>query len=137
MTFEFESGVLAPRPAVLIVEDDADTRELYRLTLLSAGFRVVAVEDGLDALQHLDIDVPDVLVLDLMLPRVGGEDVYLEVRSNPKTNTIPVVIVTGADVRHLEESKYRHFLRKPFRPDALVDAVDRAMRNVGFSSSEG
>ena len=62
-----------------------------------------------------------------MLPRLGGEDVYREMRANPATQRIPVVIVTGSDIRHLESTESRHFLRKPVLPDALATAVRDAL----------
>lgn len=100
---------------------------MYRYALMGAGFTVTAVEDGLDALRRIERDRPDAVVLDLMLPRLGGEDVYLELRSNPSTRDIPVVIVTGAEVRHLEPSRVRHFLRKPVTGDLLTIAVETAI----------
>ncbi len=58
------------------MEDDAATRELYRQILTVAGFHVVPIGDGLDALNVIDSQVPSLVVLDLVLPRVGGADVY-------------------------------------------------------------
>jgi len=120
--------VALPRTAkrVLIVEDDRATREIYRQALASRGFLVTAVEDGMDALRRIESERPDVVVLDLLLPRLGGEDVYLEMRANAATRAIPVVIVTGNDARQLEASELRYFLRKPVLPDALVAAVESA-----------
>ena len=112
---------------VLIVEDDASTRAMYRDALRNAGYDVTAVEDGYDALRHIEAALPDAVILDLMLPRVGGWDVYKEMRANPRTNRVPAVIVTGADTREIEPSNLRHFLRKPVSPDKLVGAVEDAI----------
>jgi CheY-like chemotaxis protein len=117
----------APSQTILIVEDDRATRELYRSTLLGAGWRVVGVEDGLDALNVLEHARPAAVVLDLMLPRLGGLDVYNELRANPSTQRIPVIIVTGTDARGLESSDARQFIRKPIAPDTLIEAVQRAL----------
>lgn len=113
---------------VLIVEDDRGTRELYRQALAACGYAVVAVEDGVDALRRIEADHPDVVVLDLMLPRLGGEDVYLEMRANRATTDIPVVIVTGAETRSLEGDALRYLLRKPVEQGALVSAVESALQ---------
>jgi CheY-like chemotaxis protein len=132
-----DTFVAAPKPRrILVVEDDPPTREVYRLALISAGFRAAAVEDGLSALRYLETDVPDAVVLDLMLPRVGGRDVYLDLRSNPATRDLPVVIVTGTDVRNLEPTPCCHFLRKPVTPEALVEAVEHAIRSSGGPPAE-
>ena len=79
---------------VLLVEDDHALREMYRATLASAGFSVVAVEDGIDALRYMDGHTPNLVVLDLGLPRLGGEDVRRELASRPDTRDIPIVVVT-------------------------------------------
>ena len=107
---------------VLVVEDDPDARAFYKTALSGAGYTVVAVEDGLDALRHVEVYRPSAIVLDLILPRVPGQDVYEELRANPATSTIPVVIVTGADVPDLGAIAVR-LLRKPVTGEALVAAV--------------
>jgi CheY-like chemotaxis protein len=112
---------------VLIVEDDASTREMYRQALTASGHRTIAVADGLGALRHLEGDRPDVIVLDLMLPTIGGHDVYRELRANPGTRDIPVIIVTGSDARDLEPNEFRFFLRKPISPDTLTRIVEDAL----------
>ena len=113
---------------VLIVEDDAAIREMYRQALSAAGHRAVGVADGLGALQHIEGDRPDVVVLDLMLPRVGGHDVYKELRAHPETSSIPIIIVTGSDARDLEPNAFRFFLRKPVSPEALTRIVEDALQ---------
>jgi CheY-like chemotaxis protein len=120
-----------PRRRVLVVEDDRQTREMYRTVLAHHGFAVTAVEDGLDALRLIEIECPDAIVLDLMLPRVGGDDVYRELRANPATARIPVVVVTATDVRDLEANEFRFFLKKPVGPDSLAECVMEAIRGQG------
>jgi CheY-like chemotaxis protein len=121
---------------VLIVEDDAETRTLFREVLRDAGYGVVAVEDGLDALRRIEEDPIDAVVLDLMLPRVGGWDVYKELRANPRTRRLPVVIVTASDVADLESSVALLFLRKPVSPEKLTAAVDQAVRRRFIAADE-
>ena len=112
---------------VLVVEDDASTREMYRQALTASGHRTIAVADGLGALRHLEGDRPDVVVLDLILPTIGGHDVYRELRANPATCEIPVVIVTGSDARDLDPIEFRFFLRKPVSPETLTRIVEDAL----------
>jgi two-component system response regulator MprA len=112
----------------LIVEDDAGTRSMYRDALRHAGFQVIAVEDGLDALRRIEEERVDAVVLDLMLPRVGGEDVYKEMRAHPTTRLIPIIIVTASDVRELAAGEFPHVLRKPVTPESLVAAIHHAFR---------
>lgn len=118
------------RPAVLIVEDDPELRTLYRTALSLAGFSVVAVSDGVEALRYIDADPPDIVVLDLGLPRLGGRDVRVEVGSHAETAAIPIVVVTG-DARGLNTSDFACVLQKPIDLDTLVRTVERCLREAG------
>lgn len=117
------------RPAtVLVVEDDAELRETYRVALTVAGYAVVAVEDGIDALRRLEGGVPDVVVLDLILPRLPGLDVYKELAARHDTQRIPIVVVTGSDTADLDADAFACVLRKPIDPEALVTAIEACLR---------
>jgi DNA-binding response OmpR family regulator len=118
-------------PAVLLVEDDAPLRELYRTLLRDAGYLVTAVEDGLAALHSVEERVPAALVLDLALPRLSGRDVFHELKARPETSRIPIVVVTGHDVSDLDAADFACILRKPLGPDSLVAAVQSCVRRGG------
>ena len=121
---------------VLLVEDDAPTRDLYRQILRAAGFRVIAVSDGVDALEFLEQhDPPDAIVLDLTLPRLSGTELHHELRAHSKTSRIPVVVVTGTDVRREDQVAFQYFLHKPVVPDALIFALDNALRRSRRAAS--
>lgn len=80
---------------VLIVDDDADIRELLKIILETEGYRVNVAADGLDALQQLQAGMhPSLILLDLMMPRMDGEQFVKEMRSTPLSRT-PVVIMSG------------------------------------------
>lgn len=119
-----------PTKTILLVEDDAPSRELYLRALQGGGHTVVTAEDGLAALHSIYAALPQVIVLDMMLPRLGGRDVLRELRANPDTRRIPVVIITGMDVRDLAERAGIPVLQKPFRMHELVAAVDDAVRRA-------
>ena len=123
------------QPQLLLVEDDGATRDLYRHALNAAGYTTTAVEDGYDALRYLEHHRPDAVVLDLVLPRVGGLDVYTELKANPRTQMVPVIVVTGTDVPPLEAAGFRYFLRKPVIPEVLLGTVENALRRSGSRAS--
>ena len=100
---------------------------MYRTALQLNSFAVVAVEDGVDALRHIEESPPTVIVLDLGLPRLGGRDVHREIAGHAETREIPIVIVTGAETADLDPKDFVCILRKPFYPDALVSAVQRCL----------
>ena len=113
---------------VLVVEDDPTLRELYRSSLRAAGYAVVAVSDGLDALRRVEREAPDAVVLDLALPRLGGRDVQKELKSAPDTKHIPIVVVSGTDTSDLDPDDFACVLNKPIDVDALIVAVQNCLR---------
>ena len=129
-------GARVPPPArrktVLIVEDDPQLRELYKTALTMAGFVVVAVADGLDALRRIDAadPLPSAVVLDMELPRLHGRDVQRELAAHANTRQIPIVVVSGTDTRGLNPSDFACVLRKPIQPEQLVKAIDDCLHGV-------
>lgn len=118
---------MAARRTLLVVEDDADLRRMYRATLTLAGFEVREAADGLDALHMLDgSEPPDLILLDLGLPLVTGHTVAQEVAAQAHLRHIPVMVVTGS-TEPLDYLDVACVLRKPVRPDTLTDAVLRCL----------
>lgn len=118
-------------PFVLVVEDDDRLRELYRSTLVGAGFTVIAVPDGIAALRVVETDrVPAVVVLDLSLPRLSGRDLGHELRASAHTRHIPIVVVTGTDGKDAEDLAVECVLRKPVLPERLIEAVNVCIRRT-------
>jgi CheY-like chemotaxis protein len=118
------------KTTILVVEDDLGLREMYRTALMVAGYQVIAVEDGVDALRRIDTEPPGLVVLDMALPRLGGREVQNELKSRPDTNHIPIVVVSGTDTRNLSPREFDCVLRKPIAPNALLEAVEDCLRRV-------
>jgi len=116
------------KPTILVVEDDPALRGLYRAALQGAGYAVVAVEDGLDALHSIDGQRPGAVVLDLALPRVHGRDVQREMASRPETRGIPIVVVSGTDTSEINPGDVACVLRKPVTAEVMVSAVESSLR---------
>jgi CheY-like chemotaxis protein len=113
---------------VLVVEDDAALRELYRQALTLEGYAVVAVEDGVDALRYIDGSrPPDAVVLDLNLPRLNGHGVRQELQSHPETSDIPIVVVTGEPVG-ITNAKVACVLTKPVDVNDLISSLEKCLR---------
>jgi CheY-like chemotaxis protein len=110
------------RPLLLVVEDDQVLRDLYRVTLSLSNFAVHACEDGLDALHYLDQSRPDVIVLDLDLPRISGTVLYDEIRARRRAERVPIVVVTG--LPKIPDLPQAVVLRKPVTPDQLIRAIE-------------
>jgi len=117
---------LSKQRSILIVEDDADLRRVWRLALQLEGYDVEEAGDGIAALRRLDNHPPDLVVLDLGLPALGGLSVQQEIAAQAVTRSIAIVIVTGSneDLSHVDVNCV---LRKPIGPDQLVATVHRCM----------
>jgi CheY-like chemotaxis protein len=116
------------KTTVLVVEDDPDLRALYRTSLTVAGYAVVAVEDGIDALRHIEgSGIPGAVILDLALPRLSGRDVHRELAAHPATSKIPIVVVTGSDISDLNKREFACVLRKPVHVESLLYAVQKCL----------
>lgn len=110
------------RETVLIVEDDAAVRRMYRTALGFAGYDVIEANDGPAALHVLEQRTTDLVVLDLILPTLSGIAVQQEIAAHAHTRHIPVVIITGSDMR-LDDIQVPCILRKPISPEQLVATV--------------
>jgi DNA-binding response OmpR family regulator len=115
--------VAQERKKVLLVEDDEAVRQLVRVTLEMNDYDVVEAKDGLEGLLLLEMHRPDAVVLDLMMPDVGGERMLTQLRATPATKGTPVVIITGKpevapEVIGLVGKE--NFFPKPFDPDSVV-----------------
>src|SRR5687767_15394952 len=107
---------------ILVVEDNADLRRLFRTALSMAGFDVEEAPDGLDALHMIENRTPELVVLDLILRSLDGISVQQELAARAITRDIPIVIVTGSNL-DVAGANVSCLLRKPITPDQLVETV--------------
>lgn len=116
---------------VLIIEDHPDTRDVFRTVLEHRGFDVAEAEDGVLGLEALREDPPDLVILDLGLPKLDGWGVATEARADPDIAGVPILLVTAfADpeaVRRARSLGLEHFLRKPLNPMVLVRTVEEML----------
>ncbi len=121
-------------PRVLVVEDEAEIAALVAYQLTREGYRVETALSGAAALDALHRNLPDLLVLDRMLPEVSGDDVLKAVRTDPATRAVPVLILTAkrdqADRIDGLEMGADDYLTKPFSPRELVLRVDAILRRA-------
>lgn len=122
------------RHTVLLVEDEAPLRLVLRDLLERDGFTVVEAADGIIALDEVDRSAPDIVVLDLNLPRLDGYGVLTHLRSRPQTATLPVLVLTAKTDEENEvrvfEAGADDFLTKPFRPRALISRLKALIRRA-------
>jgi DNA-binding response OmpR family regulator len=118
-------------PVVLIADDDADIRDLVGYRLERAGCDVIRAADGEEALRLARKHIPDVCVLDVMMPKRDGLGVTRELRGCVETERVPVVLLTARaaddDVNRGFEAGADDYLRKPFSPQELASRVQRVL----------
>jgi len=116
---------------VLIVEDYQDTREMYARYLRFSGFEVREARNGAEALRKAAGEHPDVIVMDLALPRMDGWEATRRLKAEPATRGIPVIALTGHAHADREQEARKAgcdaFLTKPCLPDALVKEIHRVL----------
>ena len=131
---------MATPASILIVDDYVDALEAWRLFLRAAGFEVRTAADGVSALEEALENPPDLIVMDLELPRMSGLDVARALRQRDETRDIPLIVATGySHAEALAQSKdvgVDTVIVKPCDPDHLVSEITRllASRRNGDSA---
>lgn len=133
-----------PQARILVIEDDPGIAALVAYQLTRAGYRVETSAAGSWGLDTLHKDIPDLVVLDRMLPGLSGDDVLRAIRKDPATRSLPVVVLTAKreEIDRIEglEMGADDYITKPFSPRELVlrvDAILRRARADGVSSPSG
>jgi two-component system phosphate regulon response regulator PhoB len=128
------------RPSVLVVEDEADIRELVRYNLTKSGFEVIGVATGEEALAAAQDGTPDLVVLDLMLPGMDGLTVCQRLKRDFRTASIPIIMVTAkgeeSDVVRGLNHGADDYVTKPFSPQVLVARVQAVLRRFLARTAE-
>ena len=119
------SGAASAReqPLVLAADDDEDILDLVAFRLERSGYTVIVARDGEEALELAAKELPDLAVLDVMMPKVDGFEVTRRLRADEATSRMPIILLTArsqdADVQQGFEAGADDYLRKPFSPDEL------------------
>ncbi len=123
------------KKTILVVDDEADVRNFLKVALVAAGFNVVTANDGFEALEAVKKRIPDLISLDLVMPRKSGAKFHRELTKNKEWAKIPVIIVTGharddlgkADLKELTMSGPGIYLEKPVKPDNYIAAIKKTL----------
>jgi DNA-binding response OmpR family regulator len=115
------------KPTILVADDEEDVRELVTYRLTRSGYQVIGAGDGLEAFELATERPPDLMVLDVMMPKLDGYELTRRVRAEAALRSIPVILLTArsqeTDVDRGFEVGADDYLRKPFNPDELVARV--------------
>ena len=114
---------------ILVVEDEAVIAELLREIFEEEGYRVVLARDGLVAWERLQEDPVDLVISDIMMPRMDGRELMQHLVAHPLLNTVPVILVSAAPFPTLPRVPHSAFMRKPFDPNMLLELADRLLND--------
>lgn len=125
-----EAAPPGPRRAVMVADDDPLIRRLIT-SVLSARYDILAVSDGVGAVEKTRSEQPDLIILDYLLPGIHGYEACRRIKADPSTSSRKVLILTaypeGGGAGRAREVGADAFLLKPFSPRALLDAVNRLL----------
>jgi DNA-binding response OmpR family regulator len=122
-------------PKILVAEDERDIRELIGFSLRFADFEVVLTQNGEDAIEKASQEQPDLILLDVRMPKMSGYEACRRLKENASTSEIPVVFLSAkGQEKEIEEgldSGAVEYIVKPFAPDELADQVRDILRRAG------
>ena len=120
---------------VVLVDDDRHVVDVVSMMLAQRRYSVITVSDGRRALEKIGEELPDLVLLDIVLPGMDGTTIAQKLLENPRTSDIPIVFLTGlveAEETHRDANRIggHYFLAKPFDARELFDVIDRAMADI-------
>jgi len=120
---------------VVCIEDEPEMIDLVRLILGRKGFNVIGANGGIEGLETVQRERPDLVLLDLMMPDMDGWEVYQQMKADDELRSIPVIVVTAKaqsidKVLGLHIAKVDDYITKPFGPQELLESVEKIIGEV-------
>jgi len=127
---------------ILCIEDELEMIDLIRLILGRRGFDVKGATGGMEGLRMVRQEIPDLVLLDLMMPDLDGWEVYQQMKADEKTRNIPVIVVTAKAqnidrVLGMHIAKVDDYITKPFSPQELLNSVEKVLNNSMGAANTG
>ncbi len=120
------------KPLVLFVDDEESIRFLVQYNLKLDGFRVILAENGTQGLEMAKEHIPDLILLDVMMPEKDGLEMLVDLKDDPKTASIKVIMLTAkCKVSEMDKTfslGADHFIGKPFEPEQLGQTIRRKLK---------
>ena len=115
---------------ILVVEDAADARDLLALLLRREGYTVDTASDGREALKHIKLDCPDLIITDINMPHLNGVELIKLVRQLPECNDLPIIVMTAygsGKASDALEAGADHALKKPLEYDSFIVGINELL----------
>ena len=116
---------------ILIADDRPEVGELVRVTLEGEDYQVVAAFNGKETLKRVRLEKPDLVLLDILMPKMDGFEVCRKLKKDPQTKKIPIILLT-AKAEEVNQAKgrkvgAREYINKPFSPSALLAKIEKIL----------
>ena len=117
---------------ILIVEDEESLLKLESILLTTKGYLVQGATTGLAALEAVNVEAPDLILLDIMLPELNGFEVCQRIKQNPETRDIPIILLTAKktpeDVARGDEVGADQYITKPFKSAMVMESIEKLLK---------
>ncbi|MCK5876240.1 MAG: response regulator, partial [Candidatus Marithrix sp.] len=118
-------------PCIMIVDDSLSVRKSLSLLVEDAGFNILLAKDGVEAIEVMDQNKPDLMLVDMEMPRMNGLELTAHVRANQATQKLPIFMITSRTTeKHKEQARnagVNEYLTKPYQDNELLDLIDKAL----------
>jgi len=120
------------RKRILIVDDEEDIQKLLKIRLEQEGFMVLIAGDGKEGIRLAELEMPDLIILDIMMPNIDGYSCLKEIRRIQKTKNMPILMMSGKEEEKVRDlfafQKISGYIEKPFELDNLVAKAKEALK---------
>ena len=120
---------------ILIADDRSEVVELVKVTLEGEGYRTIDASDGREALEKIRKEKPDLVLLDIVMPKMDGFEVLSQLKKDPVLKEIPIIMLTAKGQKPDQEKGRRlgaqDYIAKPFSPSALLKRIEEILAGVG------
>ncbi len=119
---------------VLIIEDDSYISEMYRIKFESENFETVVKNDGVEGIKFMEKNIPDIILLDIVMPKMDGFSVLKTIKKNPKLDKIPVILLTNLSQKENIERGFdlgasSYIIKAHFTPSEVVEKIKEVLKN--------
>ncbi|MCD6555361.1 MAG: two-component system response regulator [Chloroflexi bacterium] len=120
---------------ILIAEDEKDIRDLVVFSLTYGGFEAISAANGIEAVAKAEAELPDLILMDVRMPKMSGYEACEKLKLNPTTRDIPIVFLSAkgqeTEIKQGLSAGAEEYILKPFAPDELVRRVREILRRTG------
>ncbi|NQU44128.1 response regulator [bacterium] len=118
---------------ILVADDEEDIKIVLKMYLETVGYDVITAYDGLDTMERVKEEKPDLVLLDIMMPVIDGIEVLRQMKADEETRHIPVVMLTAASRSEMLAKAMKagavDYIAKPFEPEQVQEAIDKALQS--------